>query len=225
MSFDGRLLSGIGVMAAVVETGAFSRAGEVLGLSQSGVSRSVARPEERMGVRLFHRTARAISLTEEGRRFFEDVRPLLAGIEDAASLAVGAASLVRGRLRINSDTGFGQFVLAPNLPKLLSIYPDLEVELAIRERPGDLVGDGFDLAIRFGEPQPSSLIGRKILETRVLTCAAPSYLERFGTPTHPRDLASHECIHYREPLTQRHYAWVLEGPKSEIEVSTAGRLR
>jgi DNA-binding transcriptional LysR family regulator len=137
MSFDGRLLSGIGVMAAVVETGAFSRAGEVLGLSQSGVSRSVARPEERMGVRLFHRTARAISLTEEGRRFFEDVRSLLAGIEDAASLAVGAASLVRGRLRINSDTGFGQFVLAPNLPKLLSIYPDLEVELAIRERPGE----------------------------------------------------------------------------------------
>jgi len=224
MSFDGRLLSGIGVMAAVVEAGAFSRAGEVLGLSQSGVSRSVARLEERIGVRLFHRTARAVSLTEEGRRFFEDVRPLLAGIEDATSLAAGAASLVRGRLRINSDGGFGQFVLAPNLHKLLSIYPELEVELAIRERPGDLVADGFDLAIRFGEPQAASLIGRKILETRVLTCAAPSYLERFGTPTHPRDLANHECIQYREPLTHRHYAWVLEGPKGGIEVPTRGRL-
>ena len=80
MSFDGRLLSGIGVMAAVVEAGAFSRAGEVLGLSQSGVSRAVARLEERVGVRLFHRTARAVNLTEEGRRFFEEVRPLLAGI-------------------------------------------------------------------------------------------------------------------------------------------------
>lgn len=100
LSFDGRLLSGIGVMAAVVEAGAFSRAGEVLGLSQSGVSRSIARLEERVGVRLFHRTARAVSLTDEGRRFFEDVRPLLAGIEDAASRAAGAASLVRGRLRI-----------------------------------------------------------------------------------------------------------------------------
>jgi DNA-binding transcriptional LysR family regulator len=221
MSFDGRLLSGIGVMAAVVEAGAFSRAGEVLGLSQSGVSRSVARLEERIGVRLFHRTARAVSLTEEGRRFFEDVRPLLAGIEDAASLAAGTVSLVRGRLRINSDTGFGQFVLAPNLHKLLSIYPELEAELAIRERPGDLVADGFDLAIRFGEP---SLIGRKILETRVLTCAAPSYLERFGTPTRPRDLVNHECIQYREPLTHRHYEWVLEGPKGEIEVPTRGRL-
>jgi DNA-binding transcriptional LysR family regulator len=211
-------------MAAVVEAGAFSRAGEVLGLSQSGVSRSIARLEERVGVRLFHRTARAVSLTDEGRRFFEDVRPLLAGIEDAASLAAGAASLVRGRLRINSDTGFGQFVLAPNLPRLLLIYPELEIELAIRERPGDLVADGFDLAIRFGEPQVSSLICRKILETHVLTCAAPSYVERFGTPTHPRDLANHECIQYREPLTHRHYAWVLEGPKGEIEVPTHGRL-
>src|SRR3984957_2945874 len=216
MSFDGRLLGGIGVMAAVVETGAFSRAGDVLGLSQSGVSRSIARLEGGVGVRLFHRTARAVSLTDEGRRFFEDVRPLLAGIEDAASLAAGAASLVRGRLRINSDSGFGQFVLAPNLPRLLLLYPELEVELAIRERPGDLVADGFDLAIRFGEPQVSALISRKILETRVLTCAAPSYVERCGTPMHPRDLASHECIQYREPLTRRHYAWVLEGPKGEI---------
>jgi DNA-binding transcriptional LysR family regulator len=180
--------------------------------------------EDRIGVRLFHRTARAVSLTEEGRRFFEEVRPLLAGIEDAASVAAGAASLVRGRLRINSDAGFGQFVLAPNLHKLLSIYPELEVELAIRERPGDLVADGFDLAIRFGEPEPSSLIGRKILETRVLTCAAPSYLDRAGTPKHPRDLANHECIQYREPLTHRHYRWVLQGPKGEIEVATRGRL-
>jgi DNA-binding transcriptional LysR family regulator len=224
MSFDGRLLAGIGVMAAVVEAGAFSRAGEMLGLSQSGVSRAIARLEERIGVRLFHRTARAISLTEEGRRFFEDVRPLLAGIEDAASLAAGAASLVRGRLRINSDTGFGQFVLAPNLYRLLSIYPELEVELAIREHPGDLVADGFDLAIRFGEPGLSSLIGRKILETRVLTCAAPAYLERSGTPIHPRDLAGHECIQYRDPLTHHHFPWALEGAKGRIEVTTHGRL-
>jgi DNA-binding transcriptional LysR family regulator len=224
MSFDARLLSGIGVMAAVVDAGAFSRAGEALGLSQSGVSRSIARLEQRVGVRLFHRTARAVSLTEEGRRFFEDVRPMLAGIEEAASQAAGAASLVRGRLRINSDTGFGQFVLAPNLPRLLSIYPELEVELAVRERPGDLVADGFDLAIRFGDPQTSSLIGRKILETRVLTCAAPSYLERRGTPKHPRDLADHECIQYRDPLTHRPYDWALQGGGEEIEVSTQGRL-
>ena len=173
-------------------------------------------------MRLFHRTPVPSAPVEEGRQFFEEVRPLLAGIEDAASLAAGAASLVRGRLRINSDTGFGQFVLAPNLHRLLSIYPELEVELAIRERPGDLVADGFDLAIRFGEPQASSMICRKILETRVLTCAAPSYLERFGAPAHPRDLADHECIQYREPLTHRR-APVPEGPQGEFEASARGR--
>ena len=126
------------------------------------------------GVRLFHRTARAVSLTDEGRRFFEEVRPLLAGIEDAATKAAGATAVVRGRLRINTDTAFGQFILAPKLPKLLSIYPDLEVEIAVRSSLGDLVADGFDLAVRFGEPESPSLIGHKILETRVLTLRSAS---------------------------------------------------
>jgi DNA-binding transcriptional LysR family regulator len=226
MSFDGRLLSGIGVMAAVVESGAFSRAGLTLGLSQSGVSRAVARLEERVGVRLFHRTARAVSLTDEGRRFFEEVRPLLAGIEDAATKAAGATAVVRGRLRINTDTAFGQFILAPKLPKLLSIYPDLEVEIAVRSSLGDLVADGFDLAVRFGEPESPSLIGHKILETRVLTCAAPVYLARRGTPRHPSDLAdgAHECIQFRDPVTHRHYAWELQGSGGTVPIVTVGRL-
>ncbi len=226
MSFDGRLLSGIGVMAAVVEAGAFSRAGDTLGLSQSGVSRAVARLEDRVGVRLFHRTARAVSLTDEGRRFFEEVRPLLAGIEDAATEAAGADAAVRGRLRINADTAFGQFILAPNLPKLLSIHPRLEIELAIRSRLGDLVADGFDLAIRFGVPESSSLTRRRVLDTRVLTCAAPSYIERCGTPLQPTDLAdgAHECIQFRNPVTHQHFAWEFQGHGRIVLIPTSGRL-
>ncbi len=226
MSFDGRLLSGIGVMAAVVEAGAFSRAGETLGLSQSGVSRAVARLEDRVGIRLFHRTARAVSLTDEGRRFFEEVRPLMAGIEDAATEAAGADAAVRGRLRINADTAFGQFILAPNLPKLLTIHPWLEIELAIRSRLGDLVADGFDLAIRFGEPEASSLVARRIFATRVLTCAAPSYIERHGTPLQPSDLAegAHECIQFRNPVTHQHFRWQLKGHGRTVPVVTRGRL-
>ena len=226
MGFDGRLLSGIGVMAAVVEAGAFSRAGDTLGLSQSGVSRAVARLEDRVGVRLFHRTARAVSLTDEGRRFFEEVRPLLAGIEDAATEAAGADAAVCGRLRINADTAFGQFILAPNLPKLLAIHPRLEIELAIRSRLGDLVADGFDLAIRFGVPEPSSLVGRKILDTRVLTCAAPSYIERCGTPSLPVDLAdgAHECIQFRNPVTHQQFGWEFRGHGQTVQVATRGRL-
>ncbi len=113
MSFDGRVVSGIGVLAAVVETGNFARAGEALGLTPSGVSRAVARLEARVGVRLFDRTPRAVTLTDEGRRFHARVAPLLAGLEDAANDAAGSAALVRGRLRVNVDAWFARSMLAP----------------------------------------------------------------------------------------------------------------
>ena len=115
MSFDGRLLGGVGVMAAVVETGNFARAGDALGLTQSGVSRAIARLEMRIGVRLFDRTPRAVTLTDEGRRFHQSVVPLLTGLEDAATEAAGTAAVVRGRLRINVDPFFARLVLAPRL--------------------------------------------------------------------------------------------------------------
>jgi DNA-binding MarR family transcriptional regulator len=112
MVFDGRLLGGVGVMAAVVETGNFARAGDALGLTQSGVSRAIARLEIRIGVRLFDRTPRAVTLTDEGRRFHQSVVPLLIGLEEAATDAAGSAAAVRGRLRINVDPFFARLVLA-----------------------------------------------------------------------------------------------------------------
>src|ERR1700759_5760581 len=115
MAFDGRLISGIGVLAAVAETGNFARAGDALGLTPSGVSRAVARLEARVGVRLFDRSPRAVTLTDEARRFHSQVMPLLAGLEDAASEAAGAVSSVRGRLRVNLDPWIAR-LLAPALP-------------------------------------------------------------------------------------------------------------
>src|SRR3954471_157897 len=111
MPFDGRLLSGAGVLAAVVEGGSFVRAGEALGLTPSGVSRAVARLEARIGVRLFDRTPRAVTLTDEGRRFHAEVAPLLAGLEEAAMNAGGAAQKVRGRLRVGVEPWFARLVL------------------------------------------------------------------------------------------------------------------
>ena len=112
---------------------------------------------------------------------------------------------MRARLRVNADTAFGQFILAPNLPKLLSIHPKLDVELAIRSGLGDVVAVGYDFAIRFSEPDLSALIGRKILETRVLACAALSYIKRRRMPSQPSDLAddAHECIQFRNPVTHQ----------------------
>jgi DNA-binding transcriptional LysR family regulator len=138
MVFDGRLLGGISVLAAVVETGNFARAGATLGLTPSGVSRAAARLEAHVGVRLFDRTPRAVTLTDEGRRFHAQVFPLVAGLEEAAVDAAGSAAAVRGRLRVNADPWFARLVLAPRLSGFLSAHPALSLELIVRDTLGDL---------------------------------------------------------------------------------------
>ena len=226
MAFDSRLLSGIEVLVAAVEAGSFVRAAESLGITQSGVSRAVARLERRVGVRLFERTARAIALTEEGRRFYQQVKPHLSSIEDAAIQAGGSAMAVRGRLRVNVDPFFARLVLAPRVGKFLADHPELSLEIIGRDRLGDLIADGFDAAVRFGEPEPSSLVARRLIETRVLTCAAPAYLSKHGRPEHPRELADggHECILYVDPITGRPFAWEFHRGRQKIRVAVSGRL-
>ena len=122
MTFDGRLLGGVSVLAAVVETGNFVRAAEALGLTPSGVSRAVARLEARVGVRVLDRTPRSVSLTDEGRRFHAQVAPLLAGLEEAATQAAGTAQAVQGRLRVNVDPWVARLVLAPRLSAFLAAH-------------------------------------------------------------------------------------------------------
>lgn len=224
MAFDGRLLSGIGVLAAVVEGGSFVRAGEALGLSASGISRAIARLESRVGVRLLDRTTRAVSLTDEGRRFFEQVSPLMAGIEEAATLASGAAGSVRGKLRVNLDPLFLRVAVAARLPDFLERHPDLSLELITRDSIGDLVAEGFDLAIRFTVPSRNGYVARKLFETPVLTVAAPSYLARHGRPTHPRELASHHCLHFRNPATGRPFDWEFHRGEEILPLDLGGRL-
>ena len=187
MPFDGRLVSGVTVLVAVIESGSFVRAAEALGITTSGVSRAVSRLEERIGARLLDRTTRSVALTDEGRRFYERVKPSLANIEDAAAIASGATNIVRGRLRVNIDPVVSQLVLPGRLGKFLELYPELALDCVTREQIGDLVGDGIDVAVRFGEPATSSLVIRKLAELRVITVAAPSYLRRHGQPEHPND--------------------------------------
>ena len=143
MAFDGRLLPGVSVLAQIVETGNFARAGEALGLTPSGISRAIARLEARLGVRLFDRSPQVVKLTDEGRRFYADVAPLLAGLEDAAANASAATGSVRGRLRVNCDPWFARLVLAPRLPPFLERHPDLSLEIIVRDTPADLVAEGM----------------------------------------------------------------------------------
>ena len=199
--FDARLLSGVGVMIAVVEAGSFVRAADALGLTPSGVSRAIARLETRIGIRLFDRNPRAVVLTEEGRRFHAQVAPLLTGIEEAAEEAAGASATVRGRLKLNLDPWFARIVLAPRLHELTTRYPHLSLELLVSNHREDMMAGGVDLAIRFGPSGSSRLIARKLLETRIVTCAAPAYLERKGIPGRPADVASHQALLFRDPPT------------------------
>ncbi|MDP8919752.1 MAG: LysR family transcriptional regulator [Pseudomonadota bacterium] len=225
MTFDGRLLSGIGVVSAVVEAGSFARAGDALGLTQPAVSRAVGRLEERIGIRIFNRSARAISLTDEGRQFYEMVAPLLSGIEEAAVLAGSAKVEVRGRLRINVDATFGHFILAPRLDEFLDRYPELSVELFVRDSVGDFVGEAIDVAVRFGELDAQVAEAELLLETRVLTCAAPAYLAKLGTPRNPADLAAgHRCILIRDPLTGRPFKWEFQRKRKTVPFAPASRL-
>jgi DNA-binding transcriptional LysR family regulator len=224
MSSDGRLLGNLSVLVSVVETGNFARAADALGLSPSGVSRAVSRLEERLGVRLLHRTTRSVTLTDEGERLYAQVGPLLSGIEDAALAAAGDSQEVRGRLRVSLDAMFARQVIAPQLAAFLARYPALELEIVTRDELGDLVAEGIDVAVRFGVPPSSSLIGRKLLETRVLTVAAPAYLAAHGRPATPKDLANHRCIQFRDPVTRRPFDWEFHRKGKVVPVETTGPL-
>ncbi|SNU84865.1 LysR family transcriptional regulator [Pandoraea sputorum] len=224
--FDERMLNGMSVFVAIVEAGSFAAAGERLDMSQPGVSRAVSRLEGRLGIRLFDRTTRVVSLTDEGRRFYAQVTPLLAGLEDAAATASGGATAVRGRLRVNIDPFFSRLILGPSLGAFLAQYPALHLELITRDSLGDMIADGFDLAVRFGVPPDSTLVARKLLDTPILTVAAPSYLKRCGRPLKPEELASdaHTCIEFRDPRTGRPFPWEFHRKRKRLEVPTNGRL-
>src|SRR4051794_2501551 len=222
MSFD---LSGIAVLAQVVESGSFVRAAEALGLSSSGVSRAISRLEARMGVRLFERTTRSLNLTDEGQRLYDQVRPHLTGVSEAVALASGAAHAVRGKLRVNIDAFFARVFLASRLTEFLNRYPDLSVELLSQESLGDLVADRFDLAVRFIDPPAgSSLIARRLATTRILTVASPAYIAKHGRPRHPRDVQQHKRILFRNPLSSQPFEWEFKRGRETVEIPVAGHL-
>ncbi len=165
-----------------------------------------------------------MALTDEGRRFYERVKPSLANIEDAATKASGAADTVRGRLRVNIDPIVSRLLLGGRLGGFLALHPELALEFITRERIGDLVGDGIDVAVRFGEPSLSSLVARKLVDMQVLTVASPDYLKRRGCPQHANDLADHDCIHLRDPLTGQAYDWEFYRSQQVLAVQTKSRL-
>jgi DNA-binding transcriptional LysR family regulator len=224
MTFDGQLFSGITLLAAVAESGSFVRAADALGLSPSGVSRAMSRLEARVGVRLIERTTRSLTLTDEGRRLCEQVGPHLIGIAEATAQVSGAAGAVQGHLRVNVDPFFSRIALASPVAGFLERYPDLSLELIMRDDAGDLAADGFDLAVRFGTPPLDSFIARQLLQTRILTVASPAYIERHGRPKHPREVVDHQRILFYNAVTARPFEWEFHREGEVVEIRPAGHL-
>jgi DNA-binding transcriptional LysR family regulator len=186
--------SEMAAFAYSVETGGFSAAARKLDLTPSAVSKLITRLEDRLGVRLLHRTTRRLQLTAEGEAFYNRVRPILTAIDDAeAELGVASAS-PRGLLRMRCGSAFGTHQLTPAIPRFLERYPDIELDLTISDQPPALAEDSFDLTMRIGMPEETSVVVRHICNVERVICAAPSYLERFGTPRTPDDLQQHNCL-------------------------------
>jgi DNA-binding transcriptional LysR family regulator len=224
MELDGRLIAGLSVLVAVVESGSFTRAADLLGLSASGVSRAVSRLEERVGVRLLDRSTRALRLTDEGERFYSLAAPHLDAIVDAASVVGGSSKGVRGKLRASVNQIIAQTVLGPKMAEFVARFPNLNLELVPPDEAGDLISSGIDVAIRFGPQVQSTMSSRLLLETRVLTVAAPAYLEKHGRPAVPSDLERHACIQFPDPLTGNPFGWEFRRAGQVLPVASSGPL-
>lgn len=180
----------------VADSGSFSVAAERSRQSKGSVSKQIKQLEEDLGVRLLQRTTRRVSLTDTGRAYLQRSREALSLLEEAEREAGQETAQARGRLRVNAPMSFGVRHLAPLLGDYRAAHPDVEVELSLNDRRVDLVEEGYDLAIRIGVLEDSSLVGRRLASCRMVVCAAPEYLASRGRPSTPDDLLEHDCLCY-----------------------------
>ncbi|MEO1199996.1 MAG: LysR family transcriptional regulator [Pseudomonadota bacterium] len=213
-------LTDMEIFARVVTAGSMSAAGREMGLSPAVVSKRIRRLEERLGARLLQRTTRQLALTEEGQGFYERLVGILASIEEAEAFVSRRNAKPRGTLKISAPTSFGRLHVAPHLERFLADNPDLTINLNLSDDFVDLVGDGYDVAIRIAELESSSLIARRLCDNRRVLCASPDYLARHGTPKTLDDLEQHSCL-----FSQQQDAWRLEGPDGPITVRHPAALQ
>lgn len=206
--------SGVTVFVQVAESRSFVTAGRQLGLSASAVSKSVARLEEKLGVRLFHRSTRSMTLTAEGSLFLERSRRIIGEMEAAQLELSQVAGKPAGRLRISLPQVSP--LLLPVLGDFMARYPDIELDLDFSDRMVEVIEEGFDAVIRTGQPMDSRLSARKLGNFTMKIVASPAYLARYGTPENPGDLLRHRCMHYRFPYSGKLEKWELG---SEVELN------
>ncbi|MEN4922408.1 LysR family transcriptional regulator [Achromobacter spanius] len=190
-----------GELQLVVElarAGGMSAAARELDVTPAAVSKRLAQIEARLGVRLFNRSTRRLSLTAEGEVYLESARRILGEIDDLDELIASRQASPRGLLKVNAPLGFGRSYIAPAIAEFAQKYPEVSLQLQLTDSPADFVRDAFDVAVRFGDLPDTSLIARKIAPNRRLVCASPGYLKKHGVPATPHDLVRHQCIVLRQ---------------------------
>jgi DNA-binding transcriptional LysR family regulator len=208
--------------AAVVEAGSLAKAAAALVMSKAAVSRHLGELENRLGVRLLHRTTRRLSLTDEGKVFHDRCRELLSGVEEAEAEISSPSISASGLIRMMAPVAFGIKQLAPLWSEFMSLHPRVTLDVALLDRAADIVEEGYDMAVRIATEPSSTLSHRRLSTTRLVLCASSMYLDQQGTPRHPEELARHTVIAHRGLTTGDD--WNFEGPDGQVSVRTRPRI-
>jgi LysR family transcriptional regulator for bpeEF and oprC len=215
-------LQAMEVFVQVVDAGGFSKAADLMQLPKATVSTLIQQLEASLSVKLLHRTTRQVSVTADGAAYYERCLRILSDVKDAEESLSSTRLSPSGRLRVDSPTGLSSEILVPALPGFFERYPDIQLELGSSDRPVDLIEEGVDCAVRGGALGDSTLIARRIGIINFVTCAAPSYVAKFGMPQHPRELERHRCVNYFSAKTGKIYDWDFNKDGERIQVPMPG---
>ncbi len=214
------------VFASVVELGGFARAGVKLDMAPASVTTHVRALESRLGVRLLNRTTRRLSLTDEGRVFFDRCRTIIAEVDETEELVSASRSAPRGRLRIDVPVAVARLFLNEALPEFLQRHPEIRLEVGVTDRMVNLVAEAVDCAIRvsLAPSMDASMVAREVGSTRLVTVASPDYLAKHGAPRTPAELAAHNCVVFRSPDTGKPYDWLFQRDGQRVSLPVSGNL-
>ncbi|WP_426132906.1 LysR family transcriptional regulator [Pseudomonas sp. PWP3-1b2] len=201
------LLQSMRLFARLAELGSFTKAAESLAIGRPHVTRAIQELESSLGVRLFQRTTRKVTLTAEGERFYGRVQEILGNIADATSMFDPTGATLSGRLRVDIPTAFAQIEFIDSLKEFASTFPGINLILGVTDRTVDLVGEGVDCALRIGDLPNSTLVGRPVGMATLITCAAPAYLQAHGEPERIEALAAHQGVSYLSGHSNRILPW------------------
>ncbi|WP_363506162.1 LysR family transcriptional regulator [Burkholderia sp. LMU1-1-1.1] len=217
-------LQAMEVFVNVVDSGGFTRAAEIMQLPKATVSTLIQSLEASLAVKLLHRTTRHVSVTADGAAYYERCLRILSDVRDAEESLSRTRLSPSGRLRVDVPTGLAGSVLVPALPDFFTRYPDIQMEMGCSDRAVDLVEEGVDCAVRAGQLVDSSLIARRVGILHFVTCAAPSYLARYGRPSHPDELTRHLCVNYFSSKTGKIIDWDFSRGAERVQVALPGHI-